>query len=354
MSKKILLTTLSNISDHQDKVVVLYEEMKKAGLDVYLMLPEKIDVDCEKSNRTWFIKCPDRPGIARGTFNIKNLLSMINRVKKEHFDYIVFETLHIWNLPLMIISGKRTKKYQMIHDVIPHGGDKTAKQVDLMNKVVCKLADKILICNNKYKKDLCQKYKISSNRVVSVGLWERYPPYRTTNNVGIMLFFGRLNPYKGADNLLKIVKKSPESRFEIVGKADSQVAEIIEELKTLPNVSVDERYIADSEIADIFYNCGWVVLPYNSATQSGVVVEAYKHSKPVISFDVGAISEQVEDGKTGYLIKHGDIDGFVKKISEVNNITNDNYESFCKDAYQYGFNKFSPQKVANKIIELCI
>ncbi len=353
MSKRILLITFSNISDHQDKVVVLFEEMKKAGVDVYLMLPETIDVECPKSNQTWFVKCPDRPGIAKGTFNIKNLLSMVNRVKKGKFDYIVFESLHVWNLPLMIILGKHTKKYQMIHDVIPHGGDKTARQVDLMNKTVCKLANKILICNSKYKDDLCQRYRVPSNRVVTVGLWERYPKYKATSNSGTMLFFGRLNPYKGADNLLEIARRCPKTKFEIVGKADSQVTDIIDELRRLPNVSVDERFIADDEIADVFYNSGWVVLPYNSATQSGVVVESYKHSKPVISFDVGAISEQVENGKTGYLIKSGDIDDFVQKIIEVKNITDDEYASFCEDAYQYGYEKFSPQKVANKLMELC-
>ena len=68
--RKILLSTFSNISDHQDKVVVLYEEMKMAGYNVYLMLPKKIDVECEKSDRTWFVDCPNRPGIAKGTFNI--------------------------------------------------------------------------------------------------------------------------------------------------------------------------------------------------------------------------------------------------------------------------------------------
>ena len=42
--KKILLSTFSNISDHQDKVIVLYEEMKATGYDVYLMLPEKMSL----------------------------------------------------------------------------------------------------------------------------------------------------------------------------------------------------------------------------------------------------------------------------------------------------------------------
>lgn len=350
--KKILLVTFSNISDHQDKVVVLYEEMRKKGYNVFLLLPEKIDVECEKSNRTWFMQCPDRPGIAKGTFNIKHLFLIIRKVKKGNFDYILFETLHLWNLPLMLSSGKNTEVFQMIHDVIPHGGDRTAKQVELMNRTVCKWADKIIICNNKYKTELCKRYKISSNKVKCIELWERYPEFQEAKKSGYMLFFGRLNPYKGANNLLKIVELCLEIKFDIIGKSDPQVTEIIKELKKFPNVTVDERYVSDNEIKSIFQKCEWVILPYNSATQSGVVVESYKHSKPVISFDVGAISEQVEDGKTGFLVASGDIATFAEKIQKANATSQERYNQYCKSAYGYGYEKFSPQKAAEKLSSL--
>ena len=344
--KKILLSTFSNISDHQDKVVVLYEEMMALGYDVYLMLPKSIDVECEISDRTWFVDCPNRPGIAKGTFNIKNLSIILSKVRKAKFDFIFFESLHVWNLPIMVFLGKKAKVFQMIHDVIPHGGDRTAKQVDLMNRAVCKLADKIIICNSKYQGDLCKRYHVDFEKVITMNLWERFPLYKEPKRNGRMLFFGRLNPYKGADNLLKIVEQCPEVHFDVVGKADSLVADIIEKLKGFKNVSIDERFIKDDEIADAFYNSEWVILPYNSATQSGVVVESYKNSKPVISFDVGAISEQVENEKTGFLIKPKDIEGFSRTIKEVLAFSNSQYKQFCENAYAYGFNKFSPHQAA--------
>ena len=246
----------------------------------------------------------------------------------------------------MVFAEKKTQVLQMIHDVIPHGGDRTAKQVDLMNKAVGRLADKIFICNIKYKDALCKRYRVDPNKVVSMNLWERFPEYKETKKTGYMLFFGRLNPYKGADNLLKIAEQCPNIHFSIVGKADPQTADIIERLKEFPNVTVDERYITDNEIADVFYNSEWVILPYNSATQSGVVVEAYKHSKPVVSFDVGAISEQVEDGKTGFLIKAKDVYSFSKKLMELSSISDKQYKQYCESAYVYGYNMFSPRRAA--------
>lgn len=350
--KKILVATFSDISDHQDKAVVLYEELIGLGQDAYLLLPEKIDVECGTGERIRRVRCPDRPGIAKGTFNIKNLCHVLSIIKKEKFDVIFFETLHVWNLPVMMLSGKKTQVYQMIHDVIPHGGDKGVRQVILMNKTVCRMADKIIICNQKYKDSLCQKYRVSLRKVKCIELWERFPDYRQPVRTGHMLFFGRLNPYKGADKLLEIVKQCKNIEFDVVGKVDPQVTDIITELKGFSNVRISEGYISDSEIEEVFEKAEWVILPYNSATQSGVVVEAYKNSKPVISFDVGAISEQIQDGKTGYLIGKGNTEAFSSKLKQVADYNDIQYASFCREAYLYGYNQFSAKKAAEKMIKI--
>ena len=347
--KKILVVTFSNISDHQDKVSVLYEELLEMGFDVYIVLPQNVDIECEKSDRTWFVKCPDRPGVTKGTFNFINLGLVIRKIIKGKFDIIFFETLHVWNLPIMLLIGKKTKIFQMIHDVIPHKGDKGEKLVDLMNRTVIKLANEIIICNKKYKESLCERYSANPNKVRCIELWERFPAYKETRRKGHMLFFGRLNPYKGADNLLEIVKQCPGIQFDVVGKADSQVLNIINELKQYPNVTVNEGYIADDEIVNVFDACDWCILPYNSATQSGVVVEAYKNSKPVICFDVGAISEQVQNGATGFLIASGDVKAFANKINEVSKISDDDFIAYCKRGYEYGYQQFSAKKAAEKI-----
>ena len=46
-----------------------------------------------------------------------------------------------------------------------------------------------------------------------------------------------------------------------------------------------------------------MVLPYKSATQSGVVPIAYHFNRPVIVTDVGGLSEIVMKGKTGYAVQ---------------------------------------------------
>lgn len=337
---KVLLVTFSDNADHQDTVFGLYEKLQ-SHVDTYLLAIKMPKIPLEKSNKTWLVDCPERPGVCKKTFNLPLLMSLIHRIRKEKFDAIYFESLHVWNLPIMMMAGRKTRTYQVIHEVVPHEGDRQVGLVELMNKAVCKLADTIVLRNQMYRELLSQKYRISDDRVKCLELWRRYPQFTAPVNSGTALFFGRVNPYKGADNLLQIAKHCPDIHFEMIGRVDSQMAEIADQLRNLPNVHLNDDYVSDDEMKQAFIQADWIILPYNSASQSGVIIDAYKYSRPVIAFDVGAISEQLEDGHSGYLIKAGDIDGFVEKLKSSMQMPSEQYAKMCANAYEYGTQKYA-------------
>ena len=228
--KKVLLVTFSDNADHQDTLFGMYEEMRKrSDWDTYLLCIKTPKVELQQSDHTWLVDCPERPGITKKTFNLPLLFSIIHRIRREHFDAIYFESLHTWNLPIMMISGK-AKTYQVIHEVIPHDGDSQVKMVDLMNKAVVKFADTIVLRNKTYIQDMIDRYGISPDRVKSLELWRRYPDYTAPVHNGRVLFFGRINPYKGADNLLEIVRLCPSIQFDVIGRVDPQMQGVVDQL----------------------------------------------------------------------------------------------------------------------------
>ena len=135
--KKILLVTFSDNADHQDTLYGMYEQLIDI-YNVYLLTINTPKVSVKKSDKTWFVDCPKRPGITKKTFDLKLLFSIIKRIRKQKFDVIYFESLHIWNLPIIMMSGK-ARTYHVIHEVIPHEGDKQVKMVDLMNRMLVKI-----------------------------------------------------------------------------------------------------------------------------------------------------------------------------------------------------------------------
>lgn len=128
------------------------------------------------------------------------------------------------------------------------------------------------------------------------------------------LFFGRIEPYKGLSILLsafeKLVAIYPSCRLVIAG------AGVIREDIRLPSGQcvLINRFIGDSEIRWILERASVVVLPYMSATQSGVIPLAYEFSRAVICSDIGGLPEMVVVGRTGLIVPPGDVDALVNAM----------------------------------------
>ncbi len=348
---KVLLVTFSDNADHQDTLFGLYEQLESV-YDTYLLAIKEPKVSVKMTDHTWLVDCPKRPGIEKRTFDLITLHSIIRRIKREKFDVVYFESLHVWNVAIMKALGKKVHKYQVIHEVVPHEGDRQVKGVDFMNKVVCKTADTIVLRNQKYVADMIDQYKIRSERVKYLELWRRYPGFTPPVHSGHVLFFGRINPYKGADNLLEIVRLCPDIAFDVIGRVDPQMEQIVEKLGKEKNVQLNNGYVSDEEMRKAFINCDWAIVPYNSASQSGIIIDAYKYSRPVIAFNVGAIVEQVDDGKSGYLVNAGDNKAFADILKKAMAIPTGVYDDMCSYAYQYGSSKYSASGAVKRFCSL--
>jgi len=67
-------------------------------------------------------------------------------------------------------------------------------------------------------------------------------------------------------------------------------------------VRLMDHYLPDDEVEALFKAADVVVLPYRSATQSGVTHVAYALGVPVIITDVGGLGETVRGEETGLVV----------------------------------------------------
>ena len=125
----------------------------------------------------------------------------------------------------------------------------------------------------------------------------------------VILYFGFIREYKGLIYLLEampaVINEFPDIKLLVAGEFFQNkdgYLNIIEKFNLHDHVEISDRYIPDEEVALYFSAADLVVLPYTSATQSGIVQIAYAFLKPVIVTRVGGLPDVVEDGKTGYLI----------------------------------------------------
>ncbi|MBI5324816.1 MAG: glycosyltransferase [Ignavibacteriae bacterium] len=131
------------------------------------------------------------------------------------------------------------------------------------------------------------------------------------NEKKIILFFGLIRKYKGLDILIKAIGELPDDYFllavgEVYGKED-EYNNLIKESGINNRVKFVNQYISDSEVSPYFSSADVCVLPYRSATQSGIIGIAYHFGLPVITTDVGGLREVVEPFDTGIIIPFADV-----------------------------------------------
>lgn len=139
----------------------------------------------------------------------------------------------------------------------------------------------------------------------------------------VLLFFGYIRHYKGLDILIDsmpdLLKADPGYRLLIAGECYEDPAiyhQQIERLEIAHVVIFENAYIPNEAVAEYFLAADAVVLPYRSATQSGILNMAYGFGRPVICTDAGGLGEFVEHERTGWIIPLADPEVLAKEIHQ--------------------------------------
>ena len=97
-------------------------------------------------------------------------------------------------------------------------------------------------------------------------------------------------------------------------------------------IIVLNRYIENGELATLIVNSLFVILPYKSATQSGVTKSAIALDKPMICTNVGNLPNEVIDGRYGKIVSPNDTDSLCPGINYL--LENPNVvEEFAKNIH---------------------
>jgi len=142
-----------------------------------------------------------------------------------------------------------------------------------------------------------------------------------------MLFFGAIRANKGLDVLLKALEivrlHRPRILLVIAGVLPRGVSfepysNIIKRADLSQYVRMFIRFIAEDEIDHFFAASNLVVLPYlKFEAQSGVLLRAYAHKKPMVVSNVGAMGEVVSSDNIGMVVEPGEPKSLAKAIISV-------------------------------------
>ena len=138
----------------------------------------------------------------------------------------------------------------------------------------------------------------------------------------IILTVGRWDAaekYKGADTLIlalpRVLKLAPDVTLVLVGDGGDRPR--LERLARELNVSERVYFLGAlglDQLHSCYAHCDLFALPSEGEGFGLVFLEAMAHAKPVIGGAHGGVPDIVEDGVTGFLVPHGDIEKLSQAI----------------------------------------
>jgi glycosyltransferase involved in cell wall biosynthesis len=238
-----------------------------------------------------------------------------------------------------------------IHDIatvstfivpLPNVGDSVPVWVAKLVYGITAARSDMVIVNGKTQVDLVKKlYHVPEGHIAYVPLgmqaahnWSRQIQ---AEEAGTILFFGRAAVHKGLEYLVyaqpMITKQVPAARIIV-----SSYGEDLERCKALiidpEKFEIHEGFVPGERLPSYFQRASIVVLPYLTASTSGILMTALAFGKPVVVTNVGCLPEYVQDGITGIIVPPRDAERLAEAIIHL--LKNDELRHKMGDAgYQW-------------------
>lgn len=247
-------------------------------------------------------------------------LAVINAIKSIH-DGILITTRHEDNLVLSRYGDRNVLKIAQLHH--DHNFERKYVQafrhhyenIDVFALLAPKLRDEVknIMAANQH----CKIVHIPN-------FLEKYPEFVDVSaKEKIVVAVGRLDAVKGFDRLVRMFVKlhdsAPDWTLHIVGEGSERATleKLIEENRAKDYISL-VGMLDSVHVEQEMKRASIYAMTSKSEGFAFVIIEAQSCYLPTVAFDVRVGPGMLlEDGKTGYLVKDDDEDGYINRVLEL-------------------------------------
>lgn len=255
---------------------------------------------------------------------------------------------------------KRCKVISILHNVVPH--EPRFFDAPLTRYFLSGCTGNVTLCD-----EVAEDLKRLSPKALNITLFhpiyghfgEKMPREEAEKALGLkpgmrnLLFFGLIRDYKGLDILLDAFGKL-DSGYQLIVAGEpygsfEKYRNIIDRSPAKDRIRLFTRYIKDSEVKVFFSASDLAVLPYRSATQSGISAIAYHFEVPMVVTDVGGLRQSIGDCGTGLVAPKADADCVVREIRTY--FSDANLKTLCVNSIRAEKDRLSWRTFSKRLLE---
>ncbi len=250
-----------------------------------------------------------------------------------------------------------TQRFAVSDNINDFQNKKYGWQVELVRviqKITAKMADKV-ITPSKYFHDLVANWNPKKHNVIAVynGIdFSDIPNNNKNFEPKTLISAGRLVPWKGFEILIEIMEDLPDWKLFIAGNGPDKekLSKLIKDKNFGNRVfllgKLDRKFMLNK-----IQKCEIFILNTSFESFSFQIVEAMFAGVPVISTNIGNISEIIEDGKEGLLVSPNNKEEILEAIKKLSDFAvRTKIIASAKEKSKY----FSIEKTVTKTAEVIV
>jgi glycosyltransferase involved in cell wall biosynthesis len=299
--------------------------------------------------------------------NIPKFMSIKKFIDARNPDIVYYPGSHYWKPVLDVLIPSKTLIVMTRHDPVTHPGEKSFLAW-IINFFDRRRPDAYIILNESQKEEFVKERGIQEDRVKviphgifssyakSLSTLDNFPEFRILagHEGRYFLFIGRIVKYKGILTLINAfisIFGKTDRALVIAGSGNFSDDEIAALGKIPPGrVFVFNRWLEDSEIATLTKYAYMTILPYEGATQSGVIPASAAFGTPSIASDSGGLKEQISDGETGFIFPAGNEKSLAEAMLNAHHMRQDEYMRMRERSLGYATENWSWDALAGELL----
>lgn len=259
------------------------------------------------------------------TFIFLKFLKLIKVIIKIKPDVVFITHFHFWAVFVFILKPfLRYKIFYGVHDNPFNSKEKNFIFVNFLSQIFIKYANTIIVYSRFVMNDLKKNLPLKKIKVLYLGIYkDLFPDFKKSFDLNkkdlIILFLGRIRPYKGINILIEAVEilknKDIQIKTIIAGKGNID-QNYLQKIKKF-DIELKNYWLSNEELLELLQKTDILIMPYKDGTQSGVISIALAYGIPIIATKVGSFEEYIKNGMNGFLIEPNNKYDLAQKIEQI-------------------------------------
>jgi glycosyltransferase involved in cell wall biosynthesis len=233
---------------------------------------------------------------------------------------------------LLIVKILRVKVIWSIHNVCSPDSRETIFE-RIVITILLQFSNRVTAFNEYIKKVIKDKFSYEKIILMRQGIYEncyqkKIPKVKACRRLGVpekkfvLLMFGSLQPYKGADLLIRAIANHKDDNLVVVLAGRTNLNPSYgRQLKKLAEkddrIMIFDEYIPEREVPYFYGAADYTIYPYRHIANSGALFLSFTFGVPSIISDKGGVNEVTSIvPETSILIKEPTIRNIIAAIKE--------------------------------------